>query len=97
MRVDRAPLDTRTTYKAVVTSTPLPPLSVAFEGDPAALDSVRQSLASINGPDAPSLLVRESDLAAAEYRLLADAADSPIVKRGSANQVFGGLMVGYQF
>ena len=74
VRIDRAPLDTRTTYKAVVTSTPLPPLSVAFEGDPAALSFVRQALANINGPDAPSLLVRESDLAAAEYRLLADAA-----------------------
>ncbi|MCB0042935.1 MAG: caspase family protein, partial [Caldilinea sp.] len=73
VRVDRAPLDTRTTYKAVVTSTPLPPLSVAFEGDPAALNFVRQALASINGTGAPSLLVRESDLAAAEYRLLADA------------------------
>ena len=73
VRIDRAPLDTQTTYKAVVTSTPLPPLAVAFEGDPAALNFVRQALASFNGPDAPSLLVRESDLAAAEYRLLADA------------------------
>lgn len=30
-------------------------------------------------------------------RLLADASDSPIVDRGSADQFFGGLMVGYKF
>lgn len=66
-------LSTKTTYKAVVTSTPLPPLAVAFEGDPAALDYVRQALANINGPGAPSLLVREGDGPGAEYRLLADA------------------------
>jgi hypothetical protein len=72
-RIDRAPLDTATTYKAVVTSTPLPPLAVAFEGDSAALKLVREALATINGPAAPSLLVRESDPAGAEYRLLADA------------------------
>jgi hypothetical protein len=34
---------------------------------------VRQALATINGESAPSLLVRESDLAGSEYRLLADA------------------------
>ena len=72
-RFDRTPLNATTTYKAVVTSTPLPALGVAFEGDAAALDLVRRALAEINGPGAPSLLVRESDLAGAEYRLLADA------------------------
>ena len=66
-------LSTKTTYKAVVTSTPLPPLAVAFEGDPAALNLVRRALAEINGPAAPSLLVREGDGPGAEYRLLADA------------------------
>ncbi|MBK6433427.1 caspase family protein [Candidatus Amarolinea dominans] len=66
-------LSTKTTYKAVVTSTPLPPLAVAFEGDPAALNLVRRALAEINGPGAPSLLVREGDGPGAEYRLLADA------------------------
>lgn len=72
-RFDRTPLSVTTTYKAVVTSTPLPPLTVAFEGDPGALALVRRALAEINGPGAPSLLVRESDLAGAEYRVLADA------------------------
>ncbi len=73
VRFDRAPLNAKTTYKAVVISTPLPPLSVAFEGDEAALSLVRDALAGLDGPGRPSLLVRESDLAAAEYRLLADA------------------------
>ncbi|MFZ1599612.1 MAG: caspase family protein, partial [Anaerolineae bacterium] len=73
-RFDRTPLSATTTYKALVTSTPLPSLAVAFEGDAAALDFVRHALAEINGPGAPSLLVREGDLAGAEYRLLADAA-----------------------
>ena len=72
-RFDGAMLDSLTTYKALVTSTPLPPLAVAFDGDQAALDLVRLALAGINGEGAPSLLVRESDPARAEYRLLADA------------------------
>ena len=84
VRFDRALLDAQTTYKAVVTSTPLPPLRVAFEGDPAGLDFVRQALADINGEGAPSLLVRESDLAGAEYRLLADITQSRYrIRRGT--------------
>jgi hypothetical protein len=67
-------LSTKTTYKAIVTSTPLPPLAVACEGDPAALDLVRRALATAGPDGTPSLLVRESDLAGAEYRLQADAA-----------------------
>lgn len=73
VRFDRALLNAKTTYKAVVISTPLPPLTVAFEGDEAALSLVREAVAGLDGPGRPSLLVRESDLAAAEYRLLADA------------------------
>lgn len=72
-RFDRAPLSPETTYKAIVTSTPLPPLMVTFEGDQRALDLVRQMLAEMDGPDAASLLVRESDGPDAEYCLLADA------------------------
>lgn len=71
-RFDGTVLDSATTYKTVVTATPLPPLAVAFEGDHAALDFVRLALAEINGEGAPSLLVRESDLDRAEFRLLAD-------------------------
>ena len=84
VRFDRALLDAQTTYKAVVTSIPLPPLRVAFEGDPAGLDFVRQALADINGEGAPSLLVRESDLAGAEYRLLADITQNRYrIRRGT--------------
>jgi hypothetical protein len=72
-RFDRAPLDVKTVYKAVVTSTPLPRLAVAFEGDAAALNLVRAALADIDGRGQPSSLVRESALPDAEYRLLADA------------------------
>lgn len=73
VRFDRAPLNAKTTYKALVTSTPLAPLSVVFEGDNTALELVREALATFNGEGRPSLLVRESDRAGAEYRLLADA------------------------
>lgn len=73
VRFDGAALDDKTTYRAVVTRIPLPPLGVAFEGDEAALELVRQAVAGINGPGKPSLLVREGALAGAEYRLLADA------------------------
>jgi len=73
-RTDGAALDYQTTYKAVITSTPLPPLAVAFEGDPAALDLVRRALATAGPDGGPSLLARESDLTGAEYRLQADAA-----------------------
>ncbi len=71
-RFDRAPLAATSTYKALVTSTPLPQLTVAFEGDNAALNLVRQALATAGPDEAPSLLLRESDLTGAEYRLLAD-------------------------
>ena len=57
---------------------------MAFEGDPAGLDFVRQALADINGEGAPSLLVRESDLAGAEYRLLADITQNRYrIRRGT--------------
>lgn len=71
-RFDGATLDYRTTYKAVVTATPLPPLAVAFEGAQVALDLVRRALAAIGPDGTPSQLARESDLTGAEYRLQAD-------------------------
>ncbi len=70
---DGAAPDPRTTYKAVVICTPLPPLAVALEGDATAVGLVRQALAACGPEGTPSLLVQESDLAGAEYRLLADA------------------------
>jgi hypothetical protein len=82
LRFDGTQLNPKTTYKAIITSTPLPPLAVAFDGDEAALDRVRQALGRINGENAPSLLVRESDLAGAEYRLLASSeTDRYLIRR----------------
>lgn len=72
-RFDNELLETNTTYRVVITSVPLPPLTVAFEGDEAGLDYVRTALAAMNGPGQPSLLARESNLDEAEYRLVADA------------------------
>lgn len=49
--------DRHATYKAVVTATPLPPLGVSLEGDPAGVAEVRRALAG-------SLLVTEKDAGA---------------------------------
>jgi pimeloyl-ACP methyl ester carboxylesterase len=64
-------LTSDTTYKAVVTSLPLPPLSVFLEGDETGVALIRQALRS--GQDGqPSLYVRETDqLATANFRMLA--------------------------
>jgi pimeloyl-ACP methyl ester carboxylesterase len=59
-----------TTYKAVVTALPLPPLVVACSGDDGGLALVRQALAEA-GPDGKaSLLVREGTHDEAELLLL---------------------------
>ncbi len=71
-RLDGSALDRKTTYKAVVTSTPLPPLAVAFEGDATALDLVRRALATAGPDGGSSRLAQESDPVGAEYRLQAD-------------------------
>ena len=59
------------TFKAVVTSLPLPPLGVYFEGDEAGVNLAREQLqtAGLNGK--PSAYVRESqEVDNAEFRLL---------------------------
>jgi pimeloyl-ACP methyl ester carboxylesterase len=65
-------LMTDTTYKAVVTSLPLPPLSVFLEGESEGISWVRQAL-SQSGPEGqPSLYVTETNvLAAANFRVVA--------------------------
>ena len=47
------------TFKAVVASLPLPPMGVLLSGDAAGIDLLRQALATAQGPDQPSLFVRE--------------------------------------
>lgn len=60
-------LDRGTTYKAVVTGLPLPPLLVALEGDDAGLALLRTALASAGPEGQPSLLAREGSRDEAEY------------------------------
>ncbi|MBD2447385.1 caspase family protein [Nostoc sp. FACHB-152] len=64
-------LATDTTFKAVVTSLPLPPLGVYFEGEETGVNLAREQLnkAGLNGK--PSAYVRESEeIDNAEFRLL---------------------------
>ncbi|MBH8577025.1 caspase family protein [Nostocaceae cyanobacterium CENA369] len=64
-------LGTDTTFKAVVTSLPLPPLGVYFEGDEVGVSLLREQLnvAGLNGK--PSAYVRESqEIGNAQLRLL---------------------------
>jgi len=66
------PLTPDTTYKAVVTSLPLPPLSVFLEGDTAGIELVRQALRRAGPEGQPSLYVRETErLETANFRVLA--------------------------
>ncbi len=63
--------DKDTTYKAVVVGQPLPPMTVAFQGDPAALDLVRDALKTAGADGGPSSLVQEGEIGDADYRLQA--------------------------
>lgn len=63
---------TDTTYKAVVTSLPLPPLSVFFEGETEGIAWLRQALGRSGPEGQPSLYVSETDvLVAANFRVVA--------------------------
>jgi hypothetical protein len=65
-----APPTPEMTYKAIVTSLPLPPLGVAVEGDASGVELARHALATAEYGQ-PSLYVREADPTAAELRLQA--------------------------
>lgn len=68
---DKQP-DPESTYKAVITSLPLPPLLVVFEGENSkALERVRTAIANAGIGGEPSLLVREGERANAELSLIA--------------------------
>jgi hypothetical protein len=59
------------TFKAVVTSVPLPPLGVYFEGEETGVKLARQALQSASFGNQPSSYVREEqELTKAEFRLL---------------------------
>lgn len=70
-----------TVLNAVITSLPLPPLGVYFEGDGDAIDAVRQELQKIGIGGKPSLYVREvENLVDAQYRLWAHKSQYLITK-----------------
>jgi pimeloyl-ACP methyl ester carboxylesterase len=67
-----AQLATDTTYKAVMTSLPLPPLAVSLEGEITGIDFVRQALRRAGPEGKPSLYVSETDrLETVNFRVLA--------------------------
>ena len=76
--------DPQTTYKAVVTALPLPPLVVALEGDEAGLALVRTALTHTLGDAGPSLLVREGDRETAELILRAEENRYQIRRKGDS-------------
>jgi pimeloyl-ACP methyl ester carboxylesterase len=63
--------DQNKTFKAVITSLPLPPLGVYFEGEEAGVKLARQAIQSAGLNNEPSVYVREEqELTKAQFRLL---------------------------
>ena len=65
-------LTSQNTFKAVVTSLPLPPLGVYFEGDEAGVTLAREQLktAGLNGKQPSAYVCEEKELTTAQFRLL---------------------------
>lgn len=71
------------TFKAVVTSLPLPPLGVHLEGNAGGIEFVRQALQVTEHDGKPSLYVREvRELEQAEFRVLAREGEYLIARLG---------------
>lgn len=67
------PEDIEQTFYAVVVNTPMPPVQVAFEGEAAALETVRATLTDGNFDDDARLLIKEAtDPNLASWRLRAE-------------------------
>jgi pimeloyl-ACP methyl ester carboxylesterase len=65
-------LDQEQTFKAVITSLPLPPKGVRFAGDAEGVQFLQQALQTITDNNQPSLYVRKvSDSEKAEFKVLA--------------------------
>lgn len=65
-------LDQEQTFKAVITSLPLPPKGVRFAGDAEGVQFLQQALQTITNKNQPSLYVREvGDNEKAEFKVLA--------------------------
>jgi pimeloyl-ACP methyl ester carboxylesterase len=73
--------NTDNTFKAIITSVPLPAFGVYFEGDKKGVDLARQALQEAGFNNQPSLYVREEpQVTHAQFRLLAKADQYLIVK-----------------
>lgn len=104
---DSTPPDQQQTYKAIVTSIPLPPLTVRFEGDESAVGAAREALAASGPGQTPSMYVREASadepfklrlIAQPDgYRIARALEDRPLVAdiedsgSGAAQQAIGRL------
>ncbi len=77
---DKEP-DPDTTYKAVVTALPLPPLAVRMEGDESGVAAVRAALGNAGPTESASLLVHEVN-AGADLTLIAHDSTYRIVRSG---------------
>ncbi|MEL7242985.1 MAG: caspase family protein [Cyanobacteria bacterium J06573_2] len=58
------------TFKAVITSLPLPPKAVRFEGDSEGVQLLQQAIQTIED-NQPSLYIRETDSETAEFKVIA--------------------------
>ncbi len=67
-----AELDTSSTYKAIITYLPIPPLNVVLEGDDDGLEKLRQAMQTSTAVSAPSSYLKETiDVASAKIRVVA--------------------------
>ncbi|MEO1792815.1 MAG: caspase, partial [Cyanobacteria bacterium J06629_19] len=71
IKIDK-PLDLAKTYKAVVISSPLPPLQVFLEGEEASVEALKHAIATTGSNGQPSLYVQSVDqLAGADLKIIA--------------------------
>ncbi|VXD17531.1 Caspase domain-containing protein [Planktothrix serta PCC 8927] len=69
--IDNLDTDKTKTFKAVITSLPLPPLGVHFEGEETGVNLARQAIQSAGLNNQPSPYIREeNELTKAQFRLL---------------------------
>lgn len=79
-----------TTYRAVVTGLPLPPLGVRLEGDEAGVSLVRAALLETADTQAPSLYVKETTVANdVEFRVIAQDGEYVIARPADDRPLVG--------
>jgi hypothetical protein len=85
--------DTGKTYKAVVTSLPLPPVGVLLEGDEAGVKLAREAISG-QSPAGPASLYIQEDTVAPRFRLLAKENEYIFTRYGDEKPVTS-IMQGY--